>query len=45
MSVSVGAPVPSFVTGCQRVRVPLRKLRPMQLMPEASVSVVARAAV
>lgn len=45
MSVSVGAPVPSFATSCQRVWVPRWKPMPMQLMAVASVKVVASAAV
>jgi hypothetical protein len=45
MSISVGAPVPSFETSCQRVWVPRWKPMPMQLMTVASVSVVASAAV
>ena len=45
MSVSVGAPVPSFATSCQRVWVPRWKPMPMQLMAAASVRVVASAAV
>jgi hypothetical protein len=45
MSVSVGAPVPSFATSCQRVCVPRWKPMPMQLMDAASARVVASAAV
>ena len=45
MSVSVGAPVPSFETRWQRVRVPGWKPMPVQFTTAASVSVVASAAV
>ena len=45
MSVSVGAPVPSFATSCQRVWVPRWNPMPMQLMAVPSVSVLASAAV
>jgi hypothetical protein len=45
MSVSVGVPVPSFATSCQRVCAPRWKPMPMQLMAVASVSVEACAGV
>jgi hypothetical protein len=45
MSVSVGAPVPSFATSCQRVWVPRWKPMPMPVMTVASVRVVASASV
>ncbi len=45
MSVSVGAPVPSFVTSCQRVCVPRCKPMPIQFATVASVSEVVSVAV
>ena len=45
MSVNVGAPVPSFVTSCQRMWLPRWKPMPMQLIAVASVCVVTSAAV
>ena len=45
MSVSVGAPVPSFATSCQQVCVTRWKPMPMQLKTVASVKVVERAVV
>ena len=45
MSVSVGAPVPSFVTSCQRVCVPRWKPTPMQITEVAIVRVLDRAEV
>ena len=45
MSTSVGAPLASFVTSCQRVWVPRWKPMPMQLTTALSVRVVASAAV
>ena len=45
ISASVVAPVPSFVTSCQRVCVPHRKPILMQLLAAASVGVAASAAV
>ena len=45
MSTSVGAPLASLLTSCQRVWVPRWKPMPMQLTTALSVSVVASAAV
>jgi hypothetical protein len=45
MSISVGAPVPSFATSCQRVWMPRWKPMPMQLMAVASASLAAGAVV
>jgi len=45
MSVSVGAPVPSFAASCQRVCVPHWKRIPLTFMAAAQVSVVPNAAV
>jgi len=40
MSVSVGAPVPSFVTSCQRVCVPRCKPTPTQLMAAVKLLII-----
>ena len=45
MSTSVGAPLASLLTSCQRVWVPRWKPMPMQLTTALKVSVVASAAV